>query len=115
SDIGVVSRSRNVKVAATPGMQGHSLHDALPICQLLGNAVVATFDDINTANVAADFTATIDWGDGTTSAGSVSGSGGTFSVAGTHTDATAGHDETSVILVGDPPGAATTTATNHAI
>src|SRR5256885_13963555 len=74
--------------------------------QLISNAVVATFDDSNTANVAADFTATIDWGDGTTSAGSVSGSGGTFSVAGTHTYAANGRDTINADPEGTRPGPA---------
>jgi hypothetical protein len=47
--------------------------------------VVATFNDTLTTNIAGDFTATIDWGDGTTTDGTVSGSNGLFSVNGSHT------------------------------
>ena len=46
---------------------------------------VGSFSDTNTAKTAADFTVSIDWGDNTTSPATVSGSGGSFSVAGTHT------------------------------
>jgi hypothetical protein len=46
---------------------------------------VATFNDPGTNDTAADFTAMIDWGDGTTSAGVITGSNGDFTVTGTHT------------------------------
>lgn len=47
---------------------------------------VATFTSTNTFSQAAEFSATIDWGDGSpTSAGLISGSGGSFSVVGSHT------------------------------
>jgi hypothetical protein len=45
---------------------------------------VATFTDTNNAAVAADFTATIDWGDGKASSGSVNGGTGKFTVTGSH-------------------------------
>jgi hypothetical protein len=48
------------------------------------NVTVATFSDTNLAP-ASDFTASIDWGDGTTTGGTVSGSNGVFSVNGSHT------------------------------
>jgi uncharacterized repeat protein (TIGR01451 family) len=47
--------------------------------------VVATFNDPDTGSVAAGFSASIQWGDGTTSAGTVSATGpGSFAVAGSH-------------------------------
>jgi FG-GAP-like repeat len=81
---------------------------------LISNAVVATFSDVNTANVAGDFTATIDWGDGTVSVGTVSGSGATFSVSGSHTYVAAGQDILSVTLTDDDPGTATATTNSTA-
>ena len=48
-------------------------------------APVATFTDTNTSTPAGNFKATIDWGDGSTTPGNVTGSGGSFSVSGTHT------------------------------
>src|SRR5207249_3796553 len=56
------------------------------------SGTVATFTDANTAEPADEYTATIDWGDGSaTTAGTVSaGPGGTFSVAGSHTYAEEG-------------------------
>lgn len=50
------------------------------------NGIVANLINTNTANIASDFTATINWGDGTVSAGTISG-GGKFQVTGTHTHA----------------------------
>jgi hypothetical protein len=76
--------------------------------------VVAVFTDANTANVPSDFTATIDWGDGTTTPGTVSGGGGTFTVSGTHTYATSGVFSVVVTLTDDPPGTATATTTSTA-
>jgi hypothetical protein len=78
------------------------------------NGAVATFTDANTANTAGDFTATIDWGDGTTTPGVVSGGGGTFTVSGTHTYATAGSYPVVVTLTDDAPGTATATVTSTA-
>jgi hypothetical protein len=81
---------------------------------LISNAVVATFADNNTANTASDFTATIDWGDGTTSVGTVSGSGATYSVSGSHTYAAAGQDTLTVTLADDDPGTATASTNSKA-
>jgi hypothetical protein len=75
---------------------------------------VATFTDANTANVAGDFTAVIDWGDGHTSAGTVTGGGGAFTVSGTHTYATPGSYAVLVTLSDDAPGTATATTTSTA-
>lgn len=45
---------------------------------------VATFVDANPWGTASDFTASIDWGDGHVSAGTVSSVGGGFAVTGSH-------------------------------
>jgi FG-GAP-like repeat len=75
---------------------------------------VATFSDSDTANVAGDFTASIDWGDGQTTAGTVSGGNGTFTVGGSHTYGAGGQDTVKVTLADDAPGTATATATTSA-
>ncbi|HEV2370966.1 MAG TPA: hypothetical protein VGS19_02255 [Streptosporangiaceae bacterium] len=64
---------------------------------------MATFTDANTATSSpADFTATIDWGDGTaTSGGTVTGSGGSYTVAGTHTYTGTGFFTIKVHIVDD--------------
>jgi hypothetical protein len=83
------------------------------------SGIVASFTDTTyPGNVASDFTATINWGDGTTTAGTVGGgSGSPFTVSGSHTytDAGAGIDTVAVRLNDDPPGTATATADSTAI
>jgi hypothetical protein len=50
------------------------------------SGAVATFTDPDTGSSASEYTASIDWGDGTsTTTGSISGTGGSFTVSGTHT------------------------------
>lgn len=44
----------------------------------------ATFSDPGSSDPASDFTASIDWGDGTTTAGVVTGGAGNYAVTGTH-------------------------------
>jgi hypothetical protein len=90
---------------------------AAPVAATEGQAfsgTVATFSDSNTANTASDFTATIAWGDGTTTAGTVSGGNGSFTVGGTHTYAEDGSYAPVVTLTDDAPGTAGATATGSA-
>ncbi|HEV2476533.1 MAG TPA: choice-of-anchor tandem repeat GloVer-containing protein [Candidatus Dormibacteraeota bacterium] len=70
------------------------------------STTVATFTDANPYAQAGDFTATITWGDGSTSAGTVSGTG-TFTVSGGHAYAEAGTYATSV-TINDAGGAVLT-------
>ncbi|HUY89049.1 MAG TPA: TIGR03118 family protein [Pirellulales bacterium] len=67
---------------------------------------VATFTDSNLATTAADLTAAIDWGDGTSGAGQVSGSNGNFTVAGSHAYADDGAYAIAVRLSEAAPGTA---------
>ncbi len=48
-----------------------------------GSVVVATFTDANAGADASDFSATVDWGDGTTGDGTVTCGGGTYTVTAT--------------------------------
>ncbi|HVR09573.1 MAG TPA: hypothetical protein VMW75_16125 [Thermoanaerobaculia bacterium] len=97
-------------------------HDALtghpatftPTASVAFTGVVATFTDTDTANVPSDFTATINWGDATVTAGIVAGGSGTFSVSGTHTYAAGGAYTVTVTLTDDAPGTAAATATSTA-
>ena len=79
--------------------------------QPLNNVQVATFTDTFAGNVAADFTALIAWGDGTTTAGAVSGAGGTFTVDGSHTYAAGGTDQLTVSVADEGVGSATASGT----
>ena len=79
------------------------------------NGTVATFSDAYTGNTASDFTATINWGDGTAATvGTVTGSGATFTVSGGHTYATDGDYQVAVTMSDDAPGTATATADSTA-
>jgi uncharacterized protein (TIGR03118 family) len=74
---------------------------------------VATFDDSNPFGTAADFTATIDWGDHTTTAGSVSASGG-FQVSGSHTYAVGG-SYNATVTINDVGGASAVAVTSAVV
>src|SRR5262249_6851045 len=74
------------------------------------SGAVATFANTNPANPSTDFTATIDWGDGTTTTGTVTGGAGTFTVSGSHTYTSSGTKSLSVTLADDAPGTAQATA-----
>lgn len=76
------------------------------------SGTVAVFADAGYPNnSAADFTAAIEWGDGTTTAGTVTGSAGPFTVSGSHTYAEEGTQTATVVLLDDAPGTANGTAT----
>jgi hypothetical protein len=73
------------------------------------NATVATFSDADPSGVASDYTASIKWGDGSTTAGTISAAAGEgFEVKGSHTYPAAGQHTTS-ITISDVGGAKTTT------
>ena len=66
----------------------------------LSDAVVATFIDENPAPAMSDFTASIAWGDGTISEGTITPDGtGGFNVTGTHTYASQGIYNTLLAIV----------------
>jgi ELWxxDGT repeat protein len=71
--------------------------------------VLGTLTDLNPLASAGDFTATIDWGDGSKSAGTLRPAGqGTFNITGAHTYALAGA-RTLTVTVTDEGGRTTTT------
>jgi uncharacterized repeat protein (TIGR01451 family) len=77
-------------------------------------APVATFTDANLGATPADFSATITWGDGLQTAGTVvANSGGGFAVTGSHTYAEEGTYTTSVTIIdaGGSMASATSSAT----
>ena len=63
---------------------------------------VATFTDTGSISPASEFTALINWGDGTSSAGTLSGASGSYTVSGSHTYAEEGTDHPTVTVT-DPP------------
>ncbi len=76
------------------------------------NGVVAKFSDADPHGIVADYSAAINWGDGTTSAGTIAGA---FTVSGSHVYSSAGSRTVSV-SIGDAGGATTSaTSTAHVI
>jgi hypothetical protein len=79
------------------------------------SGTVATFTVPSTTPTPADYSVSIAWGDGTTSAGTVTGGGGSFTVSGTHTYAEEGSFTATVTITDvnttSNKGTATTTAT----
>lgn len=75
----------------------------LPVSGQAFSGTVADFTDANAATSSpADFTATVNWGDGTaTSAGTVTGSGGSYRVSGSHTYAGTGYYTVTVHVTDD--------------
>jgi hypothetical protein len=68
---------------------------------------VGSFTDSNPNAPSSDFSATIDWGDGSTSSGVVGASEGSFFVSGSHTYAAAGSPAVKVIVTDDGAMSAT--------
>jgi hypothetical protein len=85
---------------------------SVPINAVEGTAVsgtVANFSSTNTSTPASQYSATIDWGDSTsTSAGTVTGGSGSFTVSGSHTYAEEGA-HTATITITDTSDGNTTT------
>jgi hypothetical protein len=88
-----VSSAGASPTSAIASMQTLAQPDVLTGSSLIINASrgtpfvgqVATFKDANAAATVGRFIATINWGDGRSSAGTVSGSDGTFTIASSHT------------------------------
>jgi hypothetical protein len=99
---GIKSDSTSTTITVFPPITAH----AESISAVEGNAfngTVATFTDPDPAGSAADYIATIDWGDGSApSAGTIAkGSDGTFAVTGEHTYADEGSYQVSVTITDD--------------
>src|SRR5205814_1669280 len=106
SQVNGVSASTNTfsvsdpAVIATGGF-GFSAVEGTPS----GSQTVATFTDPGGAEALSDYSANINWGDGTTSPGTISApSGGVFTVSGSHTYA-------GDTINGESEGTATITVT----
>jgi len=98
-----LSAAAGVNVSATEGADTTSV-------------AVATFKDANPGDHSADFTTSIDWGDGHTSAGTVSYDSGTqtYTVRGNHTYAEDG-TQTVTVSVSDEGGNSSTTTSTASI
>ena len=79
------------------------------------SVTVASFTDTNAANTSSDFSATIDWGDGSTpDTGTITFANGAILIGGTHTYANPGYDTVTVTLTDDAPGTASASAISTA-
>jgi hypothetical protein len=78
-------------------------------------ATVATFTDGDTFATAAEYSATIVWGDGSSSAGTITGGSGTFSVAGGHTYAEEGTNNVTVTITDVDTNITTATANSATV
>jgi hypothetical protein len=112
SDATTASDAQTVVVNDSDFLTAHGTTLIAPAGQALTNATVATFSDTDPAALASEFVATIDWGDGTTTAGTIAGSNGAFAVKGSHTYATADPDTITVTVDEPSPGIAVATATS---
>ncbi|HEV2413810.1 MAG TPA: hypothetical protein VGX27_03315 [Candidatus Dormibacteraeota bacterium] len=112
----VDSPSNSATATSTANVADAAL-TAAPACRAstLGsyNAPTATFTDAaGSLGTAANFTASVDWGDGNTSAGTVSASGaGSYSVAGTHNYASLGQFTIKTTIADDGGSVAVTSCT----
>ncbi|HET6880071.1 MAG TPA: TIGR03118 family protein [Pirellulales bacterium] len=97
ADAPTATVTSTAKIGDAP-LSGSSVAVAATLDALL-NGQVATFVDGNPNPDLNDFTATVDWGDGTLTSGLVSNVlGTTFAVAGSHTYAAAGNDTITVTI-----------------
>jgi hypothetical protein len=76
-----------------------------------GGVTVTTFTTPDAGAQAGDFAATVNWGDGTTDAGTVSGGPGSFTVTGDHNYLEKGNYTTTVTVTADGGTAASASAT----
>jgi uncharacterized repeat protein (TIGR01451 family) len=104
-----VTSTANVSDPAVSGTGGFTV--SATEGQASGSQTVATFTDPGGAEAVGDYSVSIAWGDGQTSAGTISVSGGTFTVQGGHTYAEDGSPTITVTLSHDSAPAVTVTST----
>lgn len=81
---------------------------------MFSGALARFTDSTYAGNVPADFKAMIDWGDGATSVGTVTGAGGSFTVSGNHDYTKQGTMTATIVLADKAPGTAAGTAAGTA-
>ncbi|HEY4912560.1 MAG TPA: hypothetical protein VIJ91_01405 [Candidatus Dormibacteraeota bacterium] len=79
------------------------------------SGTVATFTDPDLAAMATDYSATIVWGDGNSSPGTIAGGGGTFTVSGVHTYLEEGTYNVTVTITDVDTGITTATANSATV
>ena len=97
-------------------LSGHIvLASATERVALANSTQVANFTDSDLTDLLTGFTATIDWGDGTTSPGTITGSNGSFSVLGGHSYSDEGNFTLSATIVRSADNATFTDTGNIAV
>ena len=76
--------------------------------------IVGTISDPDTSATASAYSATINWGDGTTSTGTISGGSGSFNVNGSHSYSSGGTYPISVAITSVATNLGTSTVTDSA-
>jgi hypothetical protein len=66
------------------------------------SGTVATFQDPGSTDPPSAYAATIDWGDGTTTAGTITGSNGNYTITGSHTYTDEIQNGAILVTVGEP-------------
>jgi Cadherin domain len=114
NDVGgsTTTATSTATIADADVLSGQGVNVGASVNQALNNIIVAKFTDAYAGSQAGDFTATINWGDGTISTGTVSGGNGSFAVSGSHTYTAAGQDSVTVTLAELAPGNAVGTTSS---
>jgi cyclophilin family peptidyl-prolyl cis-trans isomerase len=119
--LGAVAKATSTATVADAALTAQGVPITVGTGVPLSNSLIATFTDSDPNGTLSDYTATINWGDGVTSAGTISaGSNGMFDVQGSHTYSTAGSFTISVAIndvnsAGDVPGSTTNVTTTATV
>jgi len=81
---------------------------------ILFSGAVASFTDPDVTDTGGTYTASIDWGDGTVTPGTIAGSAGSFAVSGSHTYTALGSD-TAKVTITDGDGSGQQTSVSDAV
>jgi glucose/arabinose dehydrogenase len=106
TDGGATATAHSAAAVADAALVAH-FRSFNPVAGTPFNAQVASFIDRDPGGVLSDYMATIDWGDGTTSAGTIAASSSGFTVNGGHTYAAPGTFAV-VVVIQDAGGSAAT-------
>jgi hypothetical protein len=101
TDIDEAANSASTSSTATVGDAALTASGISATSPMSFSGTVANLTDANALGSAGDFTATIEWGDGTSSAGTVSGSKGSYTVGGAHAYLSTGFFEVTVTITDD--------------
>jgi len=109
TDVDNVGNFASVTSAATVGDAALAASCAVAVAPMSFSGPTANLTDANPFGTASDFTATIAWGDATTSAGTVTGPmGGPFVVSGSHTYSSTGPFTITTTITDDGGSTAST-------